>query len=1425
MSVFRYLGRRHRKASSCGRSPRPMRLAFETLESRALVTADLLTSVPLAVATTGGTNSTPAVAAQTSTANADPTTSINYSLVLTDASDNPITGPLIVGETFFIDVYIDDTRSVSNAGAISAATDVSFDSTVMTPASSTPVIASSIYPSPTSAPHGSYNASTNPNRITNVNGTVPLSTSLPTPPGNGPQLLDRIQMTAAAATASTTISTSIPQSDPTDNNSVFLGNDGNGNSGTTAAGSQIGQGSVTTQILSPASASLTGGSATAGATATSIQFTASLSAPVDVPVTIHYATANGTATAGTDYTGVSDGTVQLAANQQSATFSINVAADANSHASRTFNVAITSIDVSPTGLVTPDPNASQATGTIDFSPPNVTISDASVQSGASATTISFPVHLSGTSDVPVVLDYSTVTNVGDSAIAGTDYTQEVDQKLTIPANTTDATIQIPILAHSVSFIGSKTFHVNVGVDSTDTSGAHLTNTSAQGSITSATPNLSIADATAQASSAATTISFPIHLSNASNQPVVLDYSTVTNTGDTAVAGTDYTQQTNQVLTIPANTTDATIQIPIAAQAASFIGSKTFHVSISLDAADTSGVLLANTSAQGSITSVAPNLSIGNATVQGTSTAGMISFPVHLSEASTQPVVLDYSTADGTAVAGTDYTQKTNQVLTIPANTTDATIQIPIAAQSTPFSATKTFHVNISVDSADTSGVHLTNTSAVGSITSPAPTLSISDAAVQGGTSATTISFPVHLNGASSQPVVLDYSTADGTAVAGTDYTQQTNQKLTIQAGKTDATITISILAQPAQFSGSKTFHVNISLDSNDTSGVQLGTTSAQGTITSAAPSVSIADATVQGSSTATMISFPVHLSGASNQPVVLDYSTATNTGDTAVAGTDYTQTAQTITIPAGTTDTTIQIPISAQLAQFAGGKTFHVNVSLNKNDNSGVSLTNTSALGSITSPTPGLSISDATAQASPSVTTISFPVHLTVTADQPVVLDYSTADGTAVAGTDYTQQTNQQVTIPANTSDATIQIPILAQSAQFSGSKTFHVNISLDSTDHSGAELGTTSAQGTITSAPAAAFPNPGSVTPTQSVPTTMSFDVHLQNQQGFDSRATQDVTIQYRVYSDSGDTAVGGSSITASGVDYLAIDTTAANPLGQPLVIPAGQTTGSINVPIAAELAGTGSKTFHIQILSVSQGAFVSSVASTTTGTINLNQIPKPLASIQNSSLPEPTTPQNMQFTVNLSAPSTVPVTVNYTITPGTALANVDYTPPATQGTVTIPAHANFGDDLGTDPAGCQRRAECAIPGHHFHAVGEYRFDDQPPRGNGHGHDPDRWKLRGLRLCRHQQRRRAGSRRACPGRSDRDHHGDVLDRPGRTVQHKVGRRWHVQLFDDSAGDLYRVADTPLRLCSGHVNCWRRNSDQRQQSIDIYHHVGRHTGQ
>ena len=75
-----------------------------------------------------------------------------------------------------------------------------------------------------------------------------------------------------------------------------------------------------------------------------------------------------------------------------------------------------------------------------------------------------------------------------------------------------------------------------------------------------------------------------------------------------------------------------------------------------------------------------------------------------------------------------------------------------------------------------------------------PTLSIADAAVaEGGTA----EFVVTLTPASTETVTVNFETADGTAKAGSDYTQ-TSATLTFTAGQPTKTISVSTVDDDAQ---------------------------------------------------------------------------------------------------------------------------------------------------------------------------------------------------------------------------------------------------------------------------------------------------------------------------------------------------------------------------------------------------------------------------------------------------------------------------------------------------------------------------------------------------------------------------------------------------------------------------------------------------
>ncbi len=72
--------------------------------------------------------------------------------------------------------------------------------------------------------------------------------------------------------------------------------------------------------------------------------------------------------------------------------------------------------------------------------------------------------------------------------------------------------------------------------------------------------------------------------------------------------------------------------------------------------------------------IVPEASVGDASAL--ESAGGMSFTVTLSEASNRPVTFSYASADGSAVAGSDY-GAVNGTLTIPVGASSGAIPVPI----------------------------------------------------------------------------------------------------------------------------------------------------------------------------------------------------------------------------------------------------------------------------------------------------------------------------------------------------------------------------------------------------------------------------------------------------------------------------------------------------------------------------------------------------------------------------------------------------------------------------------------------------------------------------------------------------------------------------------------------------------------------------
>ncbi len=165
--------------------------------------------------------------------------------------------------------------------------------------------------------------------------------------------------------------------------------------------------------------------------------------------------------------------------------------------------------------------------------------------------------------------------------------------------------------------------------------------------------------------------------------------------------------------------------------------------------------------------------------------------VDLEKVYDQVVSFDVSTTDATAVAGSDYTGKSAETVTIPIGDTQATITIPLSSDNYYEHTSETFTVTLSnfkktfMNTTDTATVTITNQDAV-------PEVSVADLSVNEdvGNAQLTIS----LSRPSTQAVDINYATSDSTAEATGSYIDYTatSGSVTIAAGNTSVSVNVPI---------------------------------------------------------------------------------------------------------------------------------------------------------------------------------------------------------------------------------------------------------------------------------------------------------------------------------------------------------------------------------------------------------------------------------------------------------------------------------------------------------------------------------------------------------------------------------------------------------------------------------------------------------
>ena len=611
-----------------------------------------------------------------------------------------------------------------------------------------------------------------------------------------------------------------------------------------------------------------------------------------VTVTVPYTTNNGSAAAGTDYS-ATHGTLTFAPGQTAQNITVPIIDRTGTAPTRSFSVTLGT----PTNATVADRTGVVTIGASGATPvplPGIS-APADVVVGQVDGYLDEPVTLSAPGESTVTVNYTTADGTGNGdyqacELANTGFVNQSGTLTFVPGVTTQV-VRVPVLNCGESLMsGFETFSFKLSGNST---GSTIVRAASQVDITgdapaSATPGLYVRDAVVDTT--AGTVKVPVVLGGPSGaaESVTVTVPYTTNSGS-AAAGTDYSA-THGTLTFAPGQTAQNITVPIidrtgTAPTRSF--SVTLGTPTNATVADRTGVVTIGTS--GATPVPLPGISAPADVVVG-QVDGYLDEPVTLSAPGESTVTVNYTTADGTGngdyqaceLANTGFVNQSGTLTFVPGVTTQV-VRVPVLnCGESLMSGFETFSFKLSGNS---TGSTIVRAASQVDITGDAPAsatpgLYVRDAVVD--TTAGTVKVPVVLGGpsgaAESVTVTVPYTTNNGSAAAGTDYSA-THGTLTFAPGQTAQNITVPIIDRTGT-APTRSFSVTLGTPTNATVADRTGvvTIGASGAKAVPAPKISAsANAMVYRGSG--YIDLPVTLSAPGKSTVTVNYATADGTGN------------------------------------------------------------------------------------------------------------------------------------------------------------------------------------------------------------------------------------------------------------------------------------------------------------------------------------------------------------------------------------------------------------------------------------------------------------------------------------------------------------------------------------------------------------------
>ena len=424
------------------------------------------------------------------------------------------------------------------------------------------------------------------------------------------------------------------------------------------------------------------------------EFNVNLSSPVTRPVSVDFATADGSALAGDDYA-PTNGTIVFAPGTTNAVIEVTVVGKSTVYTNRNFFVTLSN----PTNGVLADDSA---LGTIGanaapgFYIDDVTVAESNGGLEPKANAV-FTVTLLGGSDQLVTVNYAALPS---SALSRKDFKPRKGV-LKFPPGVTTQIITVPITGETMSE-SNESFVVNLSRPVN----AVIVRGQGRGTIVDddPLPAVTIADMIAvEPNVGASAVSFLVRLSAKSGRAVHVDFATADNT---AVANSDYVPASGTLI-FPPGITQQRVYVSVIGNTKSE-NDETFALNLGQAVNATMG----NGHAFGHIrdTDKVPLVSMSDAVVDPAVTAA--TFTVYLSAPSEKTIVVNVATARDTAQSDIDYTA-VNAAVTFEPGVTEKTVSVPLLKNSSAVSSRSFFLTIIGV-------VNSVMADRVGVCTIPAP---------------------------------------------------------------------------------------------------------------------------------------------------------------------------------------------------------------------------------------------------------------------------------------------------------------------------------------------------------------------------------------------------------------------------------------------------------------------------------------------------------------------------------------------------------------------------------------------------------------------------------------------------------------------------------------------------------------------------------